>query len=83
MCMSETQNCARKGIIYIMNLTVTHARTEESIEAKALWFRSLTLAERMDILCAFTEFLLIANPKITEQSNAQLIEGRVLVLATA
>ena len=63
-----------------MNATVTRDRTEERIEAKALWFCSLTLTERMDMLCAFTELLLMTNPKIVEQRNAQLIEGRVLVL---
>ena len=66
-----------------MNATVTHDRTEESIESKTLWFRSLNLAERMDMLCAFTELLLMTNPKIVEQRNAEPIEGRVLVLATA
>ena len=63
-----------------MNATVSHDRTEETIEAKALWFRSLTLTERMETLCAFTELLLMTNPKIVEQRHAQLIEGRVLVL---
>jgi hypothetical protein len=63
-----------------MNATVTHDRIEESIESKTLWFRSLTLAERMDMLCAFTELLLMTNPKIVEQRDAQPIEGRVLVL---
>jgi hypothetical protein len=66
-----------------MNATVTHDRTEETIEAKTLWFRSLNLVERMEMLCAFTELLLMTNPKIVEQRNAQSIEGRVLVLATA
>jgi hypothetical protein len=66
-----------------MNATVTHDRTEESIEAKTLWFRSLTLIERMDMLCAFTELLLMTNPKIVEQKNAESIEGRVLVLTAA
>jgi len=63
-----------------MNATVSHDRTEETIEAKTLWFRSLTLDERMEMLCAFTELLLMTNPKIVEQRNAQPIEGRVLVL---
>jgi hypothetical protein len=63
-----------------MNLSVTHDRQEETIEAKTLWFRSLSLAERMDMLCAFTELLLLTNPKIVEQRNAQPVEGRVLVL---
>ena len=66
-----------------MNATVTHDRTEETIESKTLWFRSLTLAERMDMLCAFTELLLTTNPEIVEQRDAQLIEGRVLVLTAA
>jgi hypothetical protein len=66
-----------------MNATVTHDRTEETIEAKTLWFRSLTLDERMEMLCAFTELLLMANPKIVEQRYAQPIEGRVLVLTAA
>ena len=65
-----------------MNPSVTHDRQEETIEAKTLWFRSLTLAERMDMLCAFTELLLLTNPKIVEQRDAEPVEGRVLVLAT-
>ena len=63
-----------------MNATVTHDRAEETIEAKALWFRSLSLAERMDLLCAFTELLLMTNPKIVEKKDVEPIEGRVLVL---
>jgi hypothetical protein len=66
-----------------MNATVTHDRTEETMEAKTLWFRSLTLAERMEMLCAFTELLLMANPRIVEQKNAEPVEGRVLVLTVA
>ena len=65
-----------------MNLSVTHDRQEETIEAKTLWFRSLALAERMDMLCAFTELLLLTNPKIVEQRDAEPVEGRVLVLTT-
>ena len=65
-----------------MDISVTHDRQEETIEAKTLWFRSLTLAERMDMLCAFTELLLLTNPKIVEQRDAEPVEGRVLVLTT-
>jgi hypothetical protein len=65
-----------------MDISVTHDRQEETIEAKTLWFRSLSLAERMDMLCAFTELLLLTNPKIVEQRDAEPVEGRVLVLTT-
>jgi len=81
--IGNTQGCAREGIIDPMNATLTHDRTEETIEAKTLWFRSLNLAERMEMFCAFTELLLMTNPKIVEQKNAEPIEGRVLVLTTA
>jgi hypothetical protein len=66
-----------------MNPSVTHDRQEETIEAKALWFRSLTFTERMEMLCAFTELLLTTNPKIVEQKNAEFVEERVLVLELA
>lgn len=66
-----------------MDVSLTHDRTEETIEAKTLWFRSLALAERMEMLCAFTELLLMTNPKIVEQKDAKPIEGRVLVLTAA
>ena len=61
----------------------THDRQEETIEAKALWSRSLTLIERMDMLCAFTKLLLMTYPKIVEQRNAQSIERSNLVLTAA
>jgi hypothetical protein len=64
-----------------MNATVSHDRNEETIEAKTLWFRSLTLEERMEMLCTFTELLLAANPTIAEKKDAELIKGRVRVLS--
>jgi len=63
--------------------TVIYDRQEESIEAKARWFQSLSLAERMDMLCWFTDLMLMANPKIMEQKDAQPLAGRVRVLTPA
>jgi len=63
-----------------MNKIVTNDRTEESIEAKARWFQSLSLEERMDLLCDFTDMVLDNNPEIMEKKDAQPVEGRVLVL---
>jgi hypothetical protein len=51
----------------MVDRTITHDRQEESIEAKARWFQSLSLEERMDMLCWFTGLILTANPKIVEQ----------------
>lgn len=66
-----------------MNTQLSHDRAEETIEAKTLWFRSLSLAERMEIFSAFTELLLMTNPKIVEQKHAEPVEGRVRVLTAA
>ncbi len=53
----------------------------ETLEAKARWFRSLSLEERMELLCEFTDMILGLNPDIVEQKDyAQPASGRVLVL---
>jgi hypothetical protein len=68
-----------------MNLTtnrgVSHDREEETIEAKARWFQSLSLKERMELFCALTDLILAVNPKIVEQRDAQPVRGRVRVLS--
>ena len=66
-----------------MHVTISHDRQDETPEAKAYWFQSLSLQERMDILYAFTEMILEINPEIAEQKNAQPITGRVRVLTKA
>jgi hypothetical protein len=64
-----------------MKQPVSHSRADETPEARARWFQSLTLEERADWLCEFTDFMLEVNPKIMEQKNAQPIKGRVQVLS--
>lgn len=61
--------------------SISHDRQDETPEAKARWFQSLTLTERMELLCSFTELLLAANPELVEKQDAQPIEGRVRVLS--
>ncbi len=63
-----------------MNSSISHDFGEESIEEKARWFQSLTLEERMALLCQFTEMLLSVNPKIVDQKDTEPIKGRILVL---
>ncbi len=65
----------------ISHKTISHDRQDETIEAKARWFQSLSLSERMELLCAFTDLMLAVNPKIVEQKAAQSIPGRVQVLS--
>ena len=57
-----------------------HSRAFESPEAKARWFSSLPLGERMALLCEFTDLILTANPRIVDVKNAQPTQGRVQVI---
>jgi hypothetical protein len=64
-----------------MNEKISHNRSDETIEAKVEWFRSLSLSERMDLLCSFTDLALSLNPGILEKKDAQPIKGRIRVLS--
>ena len=66
-----------------MKQAILHNRQQETIEAKTLWFRSLSMAERMDVFCSFTELALSANPGLKERINAQPIAGRIQVISAA
>jgi len=59
---------------------VSHDRSEETPEAKARWYQSLSLDERMEILCSVTDLALTLNPRLAENKHAQPIKGRVRVL---
>jgi len=61
-------------------MRISHRREDETPEAKARWFQSLTLEERMDLLCAYTDLILQVNPKIAESKDAPSTSGRVQVL---
>ena len=67
----------------MMDKAISHDYQEETIEAKARWFQALPLAERMELLCLFTDLILTVNPDIVEQKDAQPITGRVRVLTPA
>lgn len=64
-----------------MEGSISHDRQEESLEAKARWFQSLSLTERMELFCAFTDLIMSANPEIMEQKDAQSVAGRVRVIS--
>ena len=68
-------------------MSVSHDRHEETPEAKARWFQSLTLEERMDLLCTFTDLALSLalsrNPRLGLDRHAQSTSGRVRVIEPA
>ena len=64
-----------------MKRKISNDRNDESPEAKARWFQSLTLDERMDLLCELTDLILAINPKIVESKNVTSTSGRVRILS--
>jgi hypothetical protein len=64
-----------------MDVGISHSRAEETAEAKALWFQSLPLSERMENLCAFTDLALDVNPGIAGRKDARPAKGRIQILS--
>jgi hypothetical protein len=63
--------------------SIAHDWSEETPEAKARWFQSLSLAERMEILCSFADLALTVNPDLVERRHAEPVAGRIQVLSRA
>lgn len=66
-----------------MNAALSHDRKDESIEEKTLWFRSLPLVERMEMLCSFTDLALTVTPTLQEFRRAQSTTRRVQIISAA
>ncbi len=71
---------APSGTLTHVDSSLSHDRNDESLEAKARWFQSLSLAERMELLCAYTDLALTANPSLADVMNAEPTQGRVRIL---
>jgi hypothetical protein len=63
-----------------MNNIISHSRQDETPEAKARWFQTLSLKERMDLLCFFTDMILQNNPKILELKNVKSASRGIRIL---
>ena len=66
-----------------MKKEISHSFKDETPESKARWFQSLSISERMDMLCSFTDMILDNNPGIVERRNAKSVTGRIQVLEKA
>ena len=66
-----------------MTPAIGHDREQESMEAKTRWFRSLSMAERMEIFCSFTDLALSVNPRLKDRTHAQSVVGRIQVLSAS
>ncbi len=60
---------------------ISHSREDESLEAKARWFQSLTMEERMEMLCDLTDMVLENNPGAAEVGRVQSSTDGIRVLS--
>ena len=60
--------------------SISHSRNEETPEAKVIWFRSLTIEERIEYLDFITDMALENNPDMMKKKHVEPISGRILVL---
>ncbi len=64
-----------------MTGSISHDIRDESIEAKARWFQSLSLEARMDVFVAFTNLILENNPDIVKKKYVRPASERIRVIS--
>ncbi len=63
--------------------TISHSFAEETPQGKAKWFQTLSIEERMEMLCTFTDFILSMNPTIADRRDAESTATRIRILTKA
>ncbi len=66
---------------FLLNQSISHNMEEEVPESKARWFQSLTVSERMEIFCAYTDLILSNNPSIADLNRDQPTSRRIRILS--
>lgn len=64
-----------------MRPEISHDWADESPEAKARWFQSLTVKERLEIFCELAELALSINPDLPKRKPIPRAPGGVMVLS--
>lgn len=64
-----------------MTGSISHDKRDESLDAKARWFQSLSLEERMNVFVAFTNLILENNPDIVKQKYVRPASERIRVIS--
>ena len=64
-----------------MKESVSHSFADESIDAKAEWFRTLSIEDRMNMLVEFTNLIFENNPEVVKKKHARSASDRIRVLS--
>ena len=66
---------------FLLDQSISHNMEEEVPEAKARWFQSLTVSERMEVFCAYTDLILSNNSSIADLNRDQPTSRRIRILS--
>jgi len=66
-----------------MKLEVSHSFEDETMESKVRWFKTLSIPERMEMLCFFTDMILDNNTGIAGKRDVKPLTERILELEKA
>jgi len=61
--------------------SISHDIRDESLAAKARWFQSLSLEERMDVFVAFTNLILENNPDVVKKKYVRPASERIRIIS--
>jgi hypothetical protein len=61
--------------------SISHSREEETPEAKARWFQSLSPQERMNLFSEWMEIVFQNNPRIADHKDAEAIAKGFRILS--
>jgi hypothetical protein len=61
--------------------SISHDIRDESLAAKARWFQSLPLEERMDVFVAFTNLILENNPDVVKKKYVRPASERIRIIS--
>ena len=64
-----------------MARSISHSRGDETLQAKARWFQSLSLEERMNVFVAFTNLILENNPDVMKRKYVRPASERIRVVS--
>lgn len=66
-----------------MLTSISHDRADESMEAKARWFQTLSIEERLEFLCELVDMALEVRPQLAEPADATCAEGSLRIVRAA
>ena len=63
--------------------SISHDRADESMAAKARWFQTLSIEERLEFMCELIDLALEVRPQLAEPADATRAEESLRIVRAA